>query len=337
LNDNLIGYHFNDNNERKDTAKEAVFLDRAEIVRQQGPIKKIEKISAFENDRGARSTGRYARSSEPSDRLRFPPNLSTVKGLNVSRAAEGESKGEEEPLRRGSGRRIKKLVQSQVTSVDRLARSKWRRDPIHERLLFLTGHSQHFIDDPDYVKHLDGILKRKHNEKENQIMAALAEVERDREWLWSVKYDLDFSVMEKASLDQHRVERKEAEEAELNRQDAMFSSAGKQTFYTIATRTHGLDGMRNVKELRQKHKDNIKNNIRRGIANPRCTWLLHSMENADKKMKTFLKAETASDLYLESEGVIQDTATLQEQEEEQEEKDVTQSGKRTIKIEDDFD
>merc|ERR1719233_1935045 len=148
-----------------------------------------------------------------------------------------------------------------------MARSKYRRDPIHERLLFLTGHSQHQIQNPDYVKHLDGILRAKHDEKESNRQSELAEAERDREWLWSVKYDLDFTQMEKATLEAHRVERKEAEEAELNRQDAMFSSAGKQTFYTIATRTHGLDGMRNVKELRQKHKDNIKNNIRRGIAN----------------------------------------------------------------------
>ena len=65
----------------------------------------------------------------------------------------------EKPAKKVDSGRPKKLIQSQVTSVDRLCVSKWRRDPIHERLLFLTGHAKHQIEDPEYVKHLDRILK----------------------------------------------------------------------------------------------------------------------------------------------------------------------------------
>jgi len=211
----------------------------------------------------------------------------------------------------------KKLIASQVTSSDRMARSKYRRDPIHERLLFLTGHSQHQIQNPDYVKHLDGILRAKHDEKESNRQSELAEAERDREWLWSVKYDLDFTQMEKATLEAHRVERKEEAEAELNRQDAMFSSAGKQSFYSIATRTHGLDKMRNISQLKAMHEEIIKENVKKGLANPRCTWLLHTMENDDDALAELLAAETVNDLYLASEKTIQDTMTLAEQDEEE--------------------
>ena len=66
-------------------------------------------------------------------------------------------------------------------------------------------------------------------------------------------------------MEAHRVERKEAAEAELNRQDAMFSSAGKQTFYSIATRTHGLDKMRNISQLKAMHEEIIRENVKKGI------------------------------------------------------------------------
>ena len=54
-----------------------------------------------------------------------------------------------------------------------------------------------------------------------------------------------------------------------------------------------------------------------GLANPRCTWLLHTMENEDDAMAELLAAETVNDLYLASEKTIQDTMTLAEQDEEE--------------------
>jgi len=315
-------HHFNDNNERKikqkiedhKPDKDPIYLGYADIVNKtKGPMK-AKRIPAFQKERETSADSRQ------SEWLRFLPNLSKVKGVNINSEDVEEVRAVPRPDRTRPEKRAKKLIPSQVTFVDRLARSKWRRDPIHERLLYLTGHTQHKVDDLDYVKHMDNILQTKHNEKMGRRIAALAEIERDREWLWSVKYDLDFSHMEQSSLEQHRVERQEAEEAELNRQDAMFSSAGKQTFYTVATRTDGLDKMRNIKELRETHRRKNQKNIEKGIAHPRRTWLLPCLENKDRDMEDFVKAETVSELYLASEQIIRDTAPVQDQLQQEEEK-----------------
>ena len=44
--------------------------------------------------------------------------------------------------------------------------------------------------------------------------------------------------------------------------------------------------------------------------------MLHTIENEDEDLDQFLSAETIADIYLESENVIQDTATLEEQNED---------------------
>jgi len=287
-------------------------LDDPPVRSRLGQTKQKEPtIAAFQKPHSLRP-----RMSQHSDRLRFEPNLSIKKGFNINREESEEIGGEAKVAKMPGQHRSKKLTKSQITSVDRLALSKWRRDPIHERLLFLTGHKEHQSHDPDYVKHLDSILQTKHDEKDAACMADLAETERHREWLWRVKYDLDFAEMEQESLDQHREERRDAAEAELNRQDAMYSSAGKQSFYTVAHRTHGLDKMRNIKALRAMHNDIMEDVVRKGLAHPRCTWLLHAIENEDQDLDQFLSAETILDIYLGSENVIQDTATLEEQNED---------------------
>ena len=43
-------------------------------------------------------------------------------------------------------------------------------------------------------------LQTRHDEKDAACMADLAETERHREWLWRVKYDLDFTEMEQVGI-----------------------------------------------------------------------------------------------------------------------------------------
>ena len=48
-------------------------------------------------------------------------------------------------------------------ATSRLARSKWRRDPIKERLLFLTGTGFSHMESPEYVNYLEEILEGQKN------------------------------------------------------------------------------------------------------------------------------------------------------------------------------
>jgi len=311
----LPGYEFyhvkldvNDNNEN------APLFPKSERKIEVHSRLKEALAGTVSKDRGSRSSVRKVAILSRSESIPKMAYIDDWKKIasksidsNVNRSAEDIEKRQ----------KIANQAKHQKESTDILARSRWRRDPIKERLLFLTGHASHEVSDQEYVNHLDKILLDKHNEKERQTIHDLAELERDREWLWSVKYDNDFTAMEMASLNHRRKERADAAEYKLNKQDAMFCGAGKDALYTVAARTQGLDKMRNIKELRRTHEENIDNLIQAGLAHPRRTWLPQATELEDAALRRLLAAEVINDVYRESDTVIKDTMTLQEQEEEE--------------------
>lgn len=209
----------------------------------------------------------------------------------------------------------KEARNNQQISTNRLARSKWRRDPIKERLLFLTGHGEAHVEDSDYVHHLERILAEKHSEKERMGTNALASLERDRAWFWRVKYDIDFDALEAASLAKHREERAIAMARAEGKQDAFFVAPTKQELYTIAPRTPGLNAERNIENVKKTHIDNMKQNMENGTGYCRLTRLSTLAERRDKELKEVIAATDCLDLYKQSEPVIGDVLTVDEQNE----------------------
>jgi len=221
-------------------------------------------------------------------------------------------------------------ARNQQIAMSRLARSKWRRDPIKERLLFLTGTGCSKIESPEYVKYLEDILEDKHFEHESDVIKSLASLEKDREFLWRVKRDIDFAALEEASLEQERANRT-AEEAEgQDGRGKLLSGPKEMNFYTIAPRTYGLDANRNVEKVKESHKENQRKNVASGKGYDRYTRLLDLNEQTVGIMKPMIVSQDAREMYVKSEAVIQDTMTVEEQEEEEREKEKENAKMATI-------
>lgn len=253
-----------------------------------------------------------AASSKTAKKKRQESRICTIKNLAKTRDKNRHySTGDERNA----------IAKNQQIAMSRLARSKWRRDPIKERLLFLTGVGSSQIESPDYINYLEGILAEKHQERESSVIKELASLEVDREWLWRVKKDVDFTALEKASLEQERAVRAAAAAEEQDRQGAIFSAAKEMDLYTIAARTQGLDANRNVEKVIASHEQKMRENAENGEGYIRCTWLLDLNERRVDVMAPLLAAKDAREVFIAAEDVIQDIPTVEDQEEEEAEEE----------------
>jgi len=211
------------------------------------------------------------------------------------------------------------MLKNQQIAMSRLARSKWRRDPIKERLLFLTGIGSSSVEIPDYVKYLEGILQEKHKERESLVVKSLAAAEVDREWLWRVTKDVDFTRLERKRLEEERTARAAANAEEQDRQGMLLAAHKEMDLYTVANRTYGLDAQRNVERVKENHYKVMKDNKENGVGYERYTWLLDLNEDRVEEMKALVEAKDARDVFVAAESIIQDIATVQDQEDEEKE------------------
>ena len=76
------------------------------------------------------------------------------------------------------------------------------------------------------------------------MIRSLAAAEVDREWLWRVTKDVDFTALERKGLEEERTARAVATAAEQDRQGMLLSAHKEMDLYTIANRTYGLDAQR---------------------------------------------------------------------------------------------
>jgi len=226
-------------------------------------------------------------------------------------------------------------AKNQQIAMSRLSRSKWRRDPIKERLLFLTGTGAAQTESPEYVNYLEDILEEKHFEHEASVIKSLASLEKDREWLWRVKKEVDFTKLEEGSLEAERTARAAAEAENQDRQGMLLAAPKEIKLYTVAARTYGLDANRNVEKVKESHWKKMRENVESGKGYTRYTRLLDLKEATVDSIKPLIASEDIRETYVKAEDIIQDMQTVEEQDEEEREKEREKKKKVQLNVEKD--